>query len=163
MAPDWTRGLANGSGLPWSRVEQRFVIERVDLRRPAVHEQEDDPLGLGSEVRNLRSQALVVESSEANARLPNPAALVRSMSRRERTGVNWLQQFMKTPRLTASRGVRFRCSSARLRLAVKQLLHINKLIRRQDHATQALPGFDASFVRRCLLGDQRLSISFDER
>ena len=36
-------------------VEQRLGVEGVDLRRPAVHEQVDDVLGLGREVRLLRA------------------------------------------------------------------------------------------------------------
>ena len=34
----------------------RFVVERVDLGRPAVHEQENDPLGFGSEMRRADLQ-----------------------------------------------------------------------------------------------------------
>ena len=37
-------GISNGSGLPLSLVEPRLGVERVDVRRPARHEQEDDPL-----------------------------------------------------------------------------------------------------------------------
>ena len=41
-------------------VEQRLGVERVDVRRPAVHEQVDDPLGLAGEVRRLRGQRVDV-------------------------------------------------------------------------------------------------------
>ena len=37
--------------LPMLAVEPRLGVERVDLRRPAVHEQEDDARGLCREVR----------------------------------------------------------------------------------------------------------------
>ena len=41
------RRLGPGSGLPWYFVEQGLGIERVDVRRAAVHEQVDDLLGPG--------------------------------------------------------------------------------------------------------------------
>ena len=45
-----------GSGLPWYFVEHRLGVERVDVRRPAVHEQVDDLLGPGREVGRPRGQ-----------------------------------------------------------------------------------------------------------
>ena len=49
------------------RKELRLVVEHVVLRRPAVHEEEDDPLGLRSKVR-------------ATGRLPSPDVLSRAQS-----------------------------------------------------------------------------------
>src|SRR5262249_10580025 len=48
--------VARGCGLPVVLVEQRLGIERVDLRRTAVEEEEDDVLCLCGEMRRLRSQ-----------------------------------------------------------------------------------------------------------
>ena len=46
-------------GLPCYFVQARLGVERVDLRRAAVHEQEDDGLGLRGEVRLLRRERVV--------------------------------------------------------------------------------------------------------
>ena len=46
----------HGDRLAVEIVELRLVVERVDLARAAVHEQEDDALGLRSEVRRLRRE-----------------------------------------------------------------------------------------------------------
>ena len=43
----------DGNGLAVRALHARLVVERVDLARPAVHEQEDDALGLGREMRLL--------------------------------------------------------------------------------------------------------------
>ena len=40
-------GLRERQGLAVVALEQRLVVERVDVRRPPLHEQEDDPLGPG--------------------------------------------------------------------------------------------------------------------
>ena len=40
-----------GHGLAVELLQLGLVIERVDLRRPADHEEEDDRLGLGGEIR----------------------------------------------------------------------------------------------------------------
>ena len=58
VAANCTRGLANGSGLPSSRVKQRLGVERVDVRRPALHEQEDDPLGPRRKMRRLGGERI---------------------------------------------------------------------------------------------------------
>ena len=50
--------LSVGSGLAGVLGEQRLGVERVDVRRPAVHEQVDDVLGLGREVRRVRQQRI---------------------------------------------------------------------------------------------------------
>ena len=63
---------------------------------------------------------LLSESKEAKARLPNPAALVRSISRRESTCVNWRQQFMATLRVAASLG--------RLHFVVKRSFDVDKFV-----------------------------------
>jgi len=44
-------GLGKGQRLAVVARQLRFVIERVNLRRSAVHEQEDDLFGTGREVR----------------------------------------------------------------------------------------------------------------
>ncbi len=38
--------------------QERLVVERVDLRRPTVHEQEDDPLGTRREMRRANRQRI---------------------------------------------------------------------------------------------------------
>ena len=43
----------DGDGLAVEAVELGFVVESVDLAGSAVHEQEDDALGLGRKVRGL--------------------------------------------------------------------------------------------------------------
>ena len=74
-------------------LEQRLVVERVDLRRAAVHEQEDDPLGpaRGSAAAGrpagcadrAPSARASSPSSPASASAANPPPLRRSSSRRE--------------------------------------------------------------------------------
>ena len=71
-----------GNRLPVIRIQARFRIERIDTRWTAVHEQEDDPFGLGRKMRNLWSeridegrgfsgdQAAKPEQSESRRRLP---------------------------------------------------------------------------------------------
>ena len=55
-------GLALGAqmlarqGLPGVLRQHGLGIERVDVRRPAIEEEVDDPLGLGREVRRVRRQ-----------------------------------------------------------------------------------------------------------
>ncbi len=41
--------------------QRRLGIERIDVRRPAVHEQVDDALGLGRKVRRARRQRVGVD------------------------------------------------------------------------------------------------------
>ena len=48
--------IAAGQRLAVILVQQRLGIERVDLRRPAVHEQVHDLLGLAGKVRRLGRQ-----------------------------------------------------------------------------------------------------------
>ena len=48
--------LLEREGLAVVALEQRLVVEGVDLRRPAAHEEEDDPLGPGRKVRGTQSQ-----------------------------------------------------------------------------------------------------------
>ena len=57
VSANWTRGFANGKRLAVVALEQRLVVERIDVRRPPLHEQEDDPLGPGGEVRRARARA----------------------------------------------------------------------------------------------------------
>ena len=44
-------GCRRAAAWPAYFVEHRLGIERIDVRRPAVHEQVDDVLGLGREMR----------------------------------------------------------------------------------------------------------------
>ena len=46
----------DGDGLAVEVVELRLVVEGVDVRRAAVHEEEDDALGLGRQRRRLRRE-----------------------------------------------------------------------------------------------------------
>ena len=54
-------------------VEKRLVIERIDVRRPALHEQEDDPFRPGWKVRRLRAPA-DRRSRRRCRQLPHPPA-----------------------------------------------------------------------------------------
>ena len=58
-APVWPLGrqVAAGQRLAGVLGERRLGVERVDVRRPAVHEQVDDVLGLGREVRRAAAAA----------------------------------------------------------------------------------------------------------
>ena len=49
-------GFSKGSGLPASAASRGLGSKRIDVRRPAGHEQEDQPLGLGREVRRLERE-----------------------------------------------------------------------------------------------------------
>ena len=51
------RQVPPGSGWPAYFVERRLGVERIDVRRPAVHEQVDDALGLGREMRRAAATA----------------------------------------------------------------------------------------------------------
>ena len=42
--------------MPLSRVKQRLGVEGVEVRRPAEHEEHDDPLDLRREMRRLRRE-----------------------------------------------------------------------------------------------------------
>ncbi len=46
----WVQDLAAGQRLAVVFLEHRLVVERVDVRHAAVHQQEDDPLRAGLEV-----------------------------------------------------------------------------------------------------------------
>ena len=69
--------------------EQRLVVERVDLRRPAVHEAEDHPLGAWLEVRRgehaavglreLRQQARERDRAKARAKAGERVAVIEAM------------------------------------------------------------------------------------
>src|SRR5207244_2762708 len=60
-------------GLAVERVELRLVVEGVDLRGAAVHEQKDDGLRLGVEVRLLRHEGV----DELRLRLGGGGTLAR--------------------------------------------------------------------------------------
>ena len=64
--------LLPGDGLPVVLLEHRLGVEGIDLARPAVHEQEDDALGLRCEVR------LAARSGRRRVRAPRPLALRRA-------------------------------------------------------------------------------------
>ena len=51
------RDRAIDVGLAVEAIEGGFGIERVDVRRSSIHEQEDDVLGLGLEVRTINPVA----------------------------------------------------------------------------------------------------------
>ena len=51
-----TRASSKASCLPSSLVEPRLVVVGIDVADAALHEQEDDPLGLRGEVRRLRGE-----------------------------------------------------------------------------------------------------------
>ena len=64
-------------------LEQRLVVERIDLRRPAVHEQEDHPLGLarakcggrtasGFAGRSSPARAFLAQQARPARKRPNP-------------------------------------------------------------------------------------------
>ena len=64
-------------------VEQRLVVERIHLRRPAVHVQEDDTAGLGGMVQSGEGRRLESSAAKAaNAAAPNPLRPGKSISRR---------------------------------------------------------------------------------
>ena len=46
----------DGDRLAVERIELGLVVERIDMAGPAVHEQKDDALGLGGELRRLGRQ-----------------------------------------------------------------------------------------------------------
>ncbi len=50
--------LSTGSSLPGILRQRRLGIERVDVRRSAVHEQMNDVLGLGRKMRRFRQQRI---------------------------------------------------------------------------------------------------------
>ena len=50
--------LGERQGLAVVALQERLMVERVDLRRPAVHEQEDDPLRAGREMSLARRQRI---------------------------------------------------------------------------------------------------------
>ena len=84
------RAVALGQRLAVELLERRLRVERVDLARPADHEQEDDRLRLRREVRRLRREridALAAASardgsSDASAIEPKPCAARTRTSRR---------------------------------------------------------------------------------
>ena len=48
---------ADGRGFARLLVQLGLVVEQIDVRRPAVHAQEDDPLGPRGKVRRLGARA----------------------------------------------------------------------------------------------------------
>ena len=85
--------LMNSSGMSWPScfVQLRLVVEQIELRRRAGHEQIDDALRLGREVRRarreravslLRSAANRRSSSSASATPPMPKPDCRKKCRR---------------------------------------------------------------------------------
>ena len=92
------RRLPVGQRLAVVLVEQRLGVERIDLRRPAVHEQVDDVLRLRREVRRLRRERIEragashrrrasSASTPARASMPRPVPQRASISRRESRGI----------------------------------------------------------------------------
>src|SRR5262249_62097506 len=67
----------DGDGLAVQRIELRLVVERIDLRRPPVHEEEDDALRLRLEVRLLRGHRADV----FRLRLGRVAAVAQAVTR----------------------------------------------------------------------------------
>ena len=73
--------------LPVQLVQQRLRIERLEVRRPARHEQEDHRLRLRREVRRLRRQRIVAPPAPARASATRrPAIRSRRNSRSETRG-----------------------------------------------------------------------------
>ena len=58
-------------------VELRLVVERVDLARPAIHEEEDHALGFGREVRRLGRERIGERRARGTSRLPGRMGLPR--------------------------------------------------------------------------------------
>ena len=61
-------GRLVGTGLPLCRVEHRLGIESIDVRRPAVHEQVDNPLGPRPKRGSLGDQRIVLAIDRGDAR-----------------------------------------------------------------------------------------------
>ena len=94
--------VLTGDRLAVQRVELGLVVERVDVARPAVHEQEDDALGLGRQRRGLGRQrvderrdavgrdglpgqeAVAAEQAPSSATEPKPPPISQRNSRRVR-------------------------------------------------------------------------------
>ena len=85
VAPD-------GRGLARSLVQRGLVVEQVDMRRPAVHAQEDDALGPCGEMRRLGAERrrrcvrrrLSPRHREPGRRTPGNRTRRRTISRRRR-------------------------------------------------------------------------------
>ena len=67
-------------------VELRLVVERVDLARPAIHEEEDHALGLGREMRRLGRQRISERSARGTSHLPGRMGLPREEPLIEQAG-----------------------------------------------------------------------------
>ena len=61
-----TRGLANGSGLPSSRVSSGLGSNVSTCDGPPLHEQKDDPLGPGRKMRRSRRQRSLAPDSQVH-------------------------------------------------------------------------------------------------
>ena len=80
-------GLHRGSSCR-PAVQLRLVVEGVDVARAAVHEQEDDALGLGGEVRLLRGQRVDERRRAVGGDgLAGEEAVARQQRRSERSAV----------------------------------------------------------------------------
>ena len=85
-----TRASSNASILPSSRSRARLVVERIDLADAALHEQEDDPLGPGGEVRRPRGQRVAgaIHPPRPARRPGRPGPGGRSRTRRPSAGLD---------------------------------------------------------------------------
>ena len=118
--------------------QRRLGVERIDVRRAAVHEQEDDPLGPRREVRRLRRQRIAAARPRCGragrrrpARSPAPARRSRRRSGAALRGES-MAEVASTICLVIGR------SAARHGLAAIASIHKHKLIR-----AQAAPGHTA--------------------
>ena len=89
VVENWTRGLAKGSGLPWSRVSSGFSSNVSTCDGPPCMNRKITRLALGSKCGRLGASGSGFTwanpdsaSSDSSARLPKPAADRRSISRR---------------------------------------------------------------------------------
>ncbi len=82
LARDHPR-LGERQGLAIVALQERLVVERVNLRRPAVHEQEDDPLRARREMSLARRQR-IASDHESPPVLPRPSGRPAPATRNRR-------------------------------------------------------------------------------
>ena len=116
------RAEARRQGLAGEPLEVGLGVERLEVARPAVHEQEDDPLGLGREVGRPRGQRVGRSPRRASfapgaarpvrpspgrppaCRRKTPAVVIdRRPARRRRSGEAWARTSRVLRRLETSR------------------------------------------------------------